>query len=179
MLRRLKEEIKKNLGIELEQALANILKKRVLDQLVELNPIDIPDAMMDSEIKQLQQATLQQMAQQQGMKEVPKIELPRDSFVEQAKERVTLGLLLGEYIKQHDITVDDDKVRARIEDIASHYEGSREVVDWYYKNKQMLNEVQSYVLEQAAIDQLLENAVLLDKSLSFQEVVDLQNKKEQ
>ncbi len=141
-IKALDETIKKNLGIELKQAIDNILKKRVLDELVSLNPVEVPEGMIDAEIKQLQQTTLQQIAQQQGMKEVPKIDLPRDGFVDQAKERVTLGVLLSEYIKQQKLVVDEEKVRARIEEIASHYEGSQEVIDWYYKNEKMLADVQ-------------------------------------
>jgi len=172
-LEKLKEEVRSGMERELKQAIESRMKMSVLDKLIELNPIEVPSAFLDMEIENLQKVTMQQMASSMGKgnEKLPEIDLPKEPYMEQAKKRVTLGLLLGEVIKQFKIEVDDSKVRAKIEEIASAYQKPKEVVDWYYSNKQMLSEIEALVVEDAAVEKLLEKAQVTDKPSTYEEVV--------
>jgi len=170
----LKAEVRKGMERELKQMLDSQIKTQVLDKLIELNPIDIPDALLELEIKSLQQMARQQMAQQMGGKELPDIDLPREPYIEQATKRVTLGLLLAEVIKLHDIKVNGDLVRTKVEEIAQAYGKPDEVVAWYYNNKQMLSEVEALVVEDQAIEKLTEKAAIKEQSSNYDEVVNAQ-----
>lgn len=168
----LRDEARKNMEKEIERVLASQLKIRILDKLIEKNPIEVPEALVEAEIDSLQQMTRQQMLSQgQNPDDVKKLELPRDPYVEQAKKRVVLGLLLGEVIKQHEIKVDPDQVRAKVEEIASLYQKPEEVVSWYYNNKRMLSEIESVVLEDQAVAKLLEQLEIKEKSLSYEDAL--------
>jgi trigger factor len=107
--------------------------------------------------------------QGQGGTETP--ELADELFQEDAQRRVKLGLLISEIIKQNEIKVDPDKVKEAIDTIASSYEDPKQVVDYYYGNAEYLQNVEGMVLEQQVTDWAMENATVVDKSLTFKEVM--------
>jgi trigger factor len=172
-LAKLNEQVKKSMEAELDQALKNITKNHVLEKLIELNPLTLPAAAVDAEIRHIQQVTLQRMMKEQGIdpKDMPKFDMPREPFVKQAERRVSLGLLLAEVVKAGDIKLDQAQLKAKVEEIAQVYHNPEQVVQWYYQNPEMLSEVESLVLEEAAINFLLEKAKVVEKKLSFEEVV--------
>jgi len=168
----LRDEARNNMDKELKRILASQLKMSILDKLVENNPIEVPESLIEAEIDHLQQMTRQQMTSQgQNPEEVKKLDLPRDPYVEQAKKRVILGLLLAEVIKQHDLKADPDQVRAKIEEIAAVYQKPEEVVSWYYNNQRMLSEIESVVLEDQAVAKLQEQVEITDKPLTYEEAM--------
>jgi trigger factor len=69
------------------------------------------------------------------------------------------------------MTADADKVREAIEEIASTYQDSAEVVQWYYSNQEQLSGVESMVLEDQAVQQLLEQAEITDEACTYQEAI--------
>ena len=171
----MKAEVVKGMERELKQAIDTRIKMSVLDQLIALNPIEVPETLLDMEINNLQNTTKQQMAAEQGKKELPDMQLPKEPYIEQAKKRVTLGLLLGEVIKTNEIKVDGAKVRERIEEMAGAYRQPEEVINWYYSNQEMLSEVEALVVEDQAVEKLLEKAVVSEKSSSYDDVVNSKN----
>jgi len=91
--------------------------------------------------------------------------------MEQAERRVRAGLLMGELAQQNSIRVDAMKVREAIETVASTYEQPSEVVQLYYGNQRLLQQVESSVLEEQVVDWVLENAKVTPKEMKFQEVI--------
>ena len=173
----LKKKVRNNMEKELERLLQAKLKENTLDVLVSCNEnITIPKALVDTEIEHLQKMTLQQMAMQQGSQELPKMDLPREPFEEKANKRVILGLLLAELIKKYELKVDQDKLKAKVEDMASTYQKPEEVVQWYMNNKQVLSEIEAAVLEDIAVEKLLESATIKDSTKTYEEVVNSQQK---
>ena len=157
---------------ELAQGLKNRLKTTVLDALFEKVNVTLPNALIDQEIQ-----TLLKPYEDRASKAKLKLEdlnLPRDMFESQARRRVALGLILGEIIKQHDMKVDADRVRAVIDDMAKSYEKPEDVVNWYYADQSRLNDVNQMVLEDQAVDWVIERAKVTDVSLGFEEVMDRQ-----
>ena len=101
-------------------------------------------------------------------------DLRADKFENQAKRRVALGLILDEIVAKNDIKVDAGHVRSVIEDIAKSYEQPEDVVNWYYAEKNRLNDVQQMVLEDSAIDWVVGQANVNEESFSFIEVMEKQ-----
>ena len=97
--------------------------------------------------------------------------LPDDLFVEQAKRRVVLGLVLGEVIKEQNVQADPVIVREKVEELASTYESPEEVINWYYGNKEQLASIESSVIEDQVFDIIIEEAAVSDKQVSYQEVI--------
>ena len=161
----LKAEIRKNMNRELEQALKANIKEQVIAGLVANNELDIPKALIDSEIDVLRKQAMQRFG-----KDAPSMpELPADLFKEQAERRVKVGLLLGEVIKSNKLEADDTRVDALIASMASAYEDPSEVIAYYKNNQEMLQNVRNLALEEQAVDTLLAGAKVTEKEVAFEE----------
>ncbi|AUH01699.1 trigger factor [Prodigiosinella confusarubida] len=163
----LRAEVRKNMERELKSAIRNRLKSQVIDGLVAANEIDVPAALTDGEIDVLRR----QAAQRFGGDEKQALELPRELFEEQAKRRVVVGLLLGEVISVNELKVDDARVNTLIAEMASAYEDPKEVIDFYKKNKEMMNNMRNVALEEQAVEMLLSKAKVVEKVVSFNELM--------
>ena len=163
-----REEVSNNMQREMKNASRNKLKTTLMDALILDLEIAIPAALMNNEIHQLKHQTVQQMGGGQGFD--PR-SMPDDLFREQAKRRVTLGLILGEVISQQGIQADADKVRDAVEEIAATYESPEEVVKWYYSNEEQLQGIESSVIEDQVFDYIIEQAQVSDKEVSYQDVI--------
>ena len=163
----LKAEIRKNMERELKNAVRNRIKSQVIDGLLKANEIDVPKAAVDSEIEELRR----QAAQRFGGSEKQAMELPRELFEGQAKRRVMVGLLLGEVISSNELKAEDDRVNALIEEMASAYEDPAEVVEYYNKNKQMMDGIRNLALEEQAVETVLAKAKVTDKETGFTDLM--------
>ena len=163
-----REEVTNNMQREMKTASRNKLKTTLMDALISDMEVTIPAALMSNEINQLKHQTVQQMGGGQGFD--PQ-NMPDDLFKEQAKRRVTLGLVLGEVISQQNIQADAGKVRAAVEELAATYESPEEVVKWYYSNEEQLKGIESSVIEDEVFDYIIEQAEVSDKEVSYQDVI--------
>ncbi|MET0051087.1 MAG: trigger factor [Candidatus Thiodiazotropha sp.] len=159
---KLKTDVRENMQRELEQRTLARIKNQAMDLIVEQHKIDIPSALVEEEIEALRKQARQQLGQGAGS-----FELPREMFEEQAKRRVTLGLVIGEIVKQNDLQVDNDRVRKKIEEYAASYEKPEEVVNYYYSNEQQLAAVGNVVLEDQVVDWVLNQVNVVDEASNF------------
>ncbi|MGH8383281.1 trigger factor [Pseudomonas sp.] len=159
-------EVRKNMERELRQAIKTKVKNQVMDGLLAANPIEVPKALLENEVNRLRVQAVQQF----GGNIKPE-QLPAELFEEQAKRRVVLGLIVAEVVKQNDLKPDEARVREMIQEMASAYQEPEQVVAWYYKNDQQLNEVRSVVLEEQVVDTVLQKATVTDKSVSYEEAI--------
>lgn len=165
----LKEDVKKNMQRELEQVLKNKAKDMVLTALVEGNEVDVPKALVESEVNILRKQAMERYGKQMDPKNLP--ELPAELFTEQAEKRVKVGLLLGEVIKVNELKVDNDKVATLIESAASAYENPLEVVEYYKNNKEMMQNMENVALEEQAVDFILAKAKVTNEQKTFDEIM--------
>ncbi|MFV9667971.1 trigger factor [Pantoea sp. ARC607] len=163
----LRTEVRKNMDRELKGAIRNRIKSQAIDGLVAANEIDVPAALIDSEIDVLRR----QAAQRFGGNEKQALELPRELFEEQAKRRVVVGLLLGEVIRTHELKADDARVNTMIEEMASAYEDPQEVIEFYSKNNELMNNMRNVALEEQAVEAVLAKAKVTEKETNFQELM--------
>jgi trigger factor len=157
----LRQEVTGNMQRELKQLITANMKDQVFSRLLEKNPVEVPRSLIEQEV-----TALQGQAQNQG--------LDSSALESSAERRVKLGVLLSEIVKQNQIQVDPDRVRLNIETIAASYENPDEVVQYYYGNQEMLSGVQTAVIEEQAVDWILENSgvAVEDKASSFDELVE-------
>ncbi|TNH45268.1 trigger factor [Photorhabdus luminescens] len=163
----LRAEVRKNMERELKNAVRNRIKSQVIEGLVKANEIDVPAAVVDSEIDVLRR----QSAQRFGGNEKQALELPRELFEEQAKRRVVVGLLLGEVISSNELKADEERVKVLIEEMASAYEDPQEVIEFYGKNQELMNNVRNIALEEQAVEVLLGKAKVSEKETTFNELM--------
>ncbi len=166
----LKEEVKKNMTRELDQAVKASVKDQAIKGLLANNEIEVPKALVDQEVDALRQ----QAAQRFGGDAQNMPELPAELFHEQAVTRVKTGLLLGEVIKANDIKVDDPKVEALIATVASAYEDPTEVVEYYKGNDQLMQQMRNVAMEEQAVEAILAKAVVTDVEKAFDDIMNPQ-----
>lgn len=169
-IEKLKEEVKKNMQRELDQTVKTMVKENVIAALLEKNQVDVPQAALKQEIDALRQQAKQRFSQQAGgAGNMP--ELPDELFMENAKRRVSVGLLLAEIIKQEKLEVEESRVDTIIESTASAYEDPQEVIEYYKSNQELMQQVRNLAQEEQAIDKILEKAKVTEVKKSFDEVM--------
>ena len=166
----LRAEVRKNMERELKSAIRNRVKSQAIEGLVKANDIDVPAALIDSEIDVLRR----QAAQRFGGNEKQALELPRELFEEQAKRRVVVGLLLGEVIRTNELKADEERVKGLIEEMASAYEDPKEVIEFYSKNKELMDNMRNVALEEQAVEAVLAKAKVTEKETTFNELMNQQ-----
>ncbi|WP_288988003.1 trigger factor [uncultured Pseudoalteromonas sp.] len=166
----LKEEVKKNMTRELDQAVKANVKDQAIKGLLEQNEVEVPKALIDQEVDALRE----QAAQRFGGNGQNMPELPAELFHEQAVTRVKTGLLLGEVIKANDIKVDDAKVEALIATVASAYEDPNEVVEYYKANDQLMQQMRNVAMEEQAVEAILAKATVTDVEKAFDDIMNPQ-----
>ncbi|MFZ3183377.1 MAG: trigger factor [Pseudomonas sp.] len=159
-------EVRKNMQRELRQAIKSKVKNQVMDGLLAANSIEVPKTLLGNEVNRLRVQAVQQFGGN-----IKPDQLPAELFEEQARRRVVLGLIVAEVVKQFELKPDDARVREMIQEMASAYQEPEQVVAWYYKNDQQMNEVRSVVLEEQVVDTVLSKANVTDKSVSYEEAV--------
>lgn len=165
----LRVEVRANMQREMDQAVKDKLKKQVIDWLYEAHPIEIPKALVENEAANL----LNSERNKRGMPPATAEDMTAQCapFEPQARRRVALGLLLAEIIKSNAIKVDPAQVRASVEAAAVTYEDPQEVVQWYYGSPQRLNQIESLVLENQAVEWLLKHAEVTTVASSFDAII--------
>jgi trigger factor len=170
----LKAKVKEKMQSELDETARGKLKQDVLDKMVSLNPIEVPQALIESEITHLQEMTRQQLRQYRrelSDADVKKFPLAREPYLEDAKKRVVLGLLLAEVIQQGKIQVNQKKVQARLKEMAAHYGDVDQILPIIMKNKQMVSDVEAFVLEEEAVESLLSKARVSETKKSYDAIM--------
>jgi trigger factor len=161
----LKAEIRGNLERELKQAVSTLLKSHLIDALLEARTdLEVPDSIVQREATGM----AMQATRSQDQQPDPAIV---EAFMEPARQRVKAGLLMGELARQNQIRINPTKVRETIQMIANTYEEPAEVMQLYYGNQRLMDQVESSVLEEQVVDWVLENAKVTPKAMKFQEVI--------
>ncbi|MGV6807102.1 MAG: trigger factor, partial [bacterium] len=163
-----REEVRANMERELKNALANKLKQRIVSKLVELHDFVVPTALVKNEINGMKQQMLQQFGGGAGFDASM---LPDDMFTDRAEKRVRSGLIFSEVVKANKIKPDPDKVRLKIEEIASTYEEPEEVVSYYYNNQELLRSIESVVAEDEIIKVLESQMTITEEQVDYEVAV--------
>jgi trigger factor len=162
-------EVKNNMARELKNAVRNSVKNQVVEGLLKLHQVELPKALVASEIDALRQQAVQQYGG--GNQRIDESMLPSEIFRAQAERRVSLGLIMNEVIQKNQLKVDPKAVRRLVEELAESYEQPQEVITWYYSNKEQLAQVEAMALEEAVIDLILTKAKVTEVAGSYEEAL--------
>ena len=161
-IKKFMKDVEENMTRESDAKIKTDVREQVMAALLEANPLDIPETLKQQEMHSLQHDAMQRMGVEDH-DQAPPIE----NFVDVAEKRVRLSLLISQLIADQSLTVDDAKVRERVEEMCAGYENATDMVDMYMGNPQVVQQVQPMVLEQQAIDWLLENGKTTTKKVTF------------
>ena len=165
------KEVRGNMDRELAQAVKQRMKDALLDALVENNPIEVPGALVKQEISSLQQDAGRRM----GIQDQTRLPAP-ELFEETARKRITVGLLIGEVIRQNELKLDNARVDEKLVQLTQDYDDSENMIKMYRANAQAMGQVQNLVMEEQVVDWLLDKATVTDKKTTFKELMNLDAK---
>ena len=170
-LTRMRAEIRANLEREVKAKLRSRLRDQVMQALLDATRLEAPRSLVQLEIERLQAGARQELAAR-GVKVTPETPLPTDLFEQQARRRVSLGLILGELVKQHSLFAKPEQVRKHVEEQAESYERPEEVVKWFYAAPERLRDIESAVLEDNVVAWALGVAKVTDRKLDFDDLME-------
>ena len=157
----LKTEITGNMQRELKGLISSSLKSQVFAGLLENNPVEVPQQLVETESLELRGRKGSAAGDAGALRA-------------EAERRVKLGVIVSEIVKQNQIQLDPERVREVVDNIAASYEKPEEVVQWYYGNQEMLSGVQSAVIEDQAVEWIIEHGGvdISDNVMSFSDLVE-------
>ncbi len=164
----LRKEVRTSMERELADAIKNKLRVQVMEQLYQANRIELPNSMVDQQVQELQIDMLRRagIRDLKDVKELP----PREPFEEPARRRVALGLILGEILRSENIKLDRQRVQARLNEMAAAYPNADEMRRAYLQNADAMRQIEAGVLEDQAIEWVLERAAVTEKASNFREL---------
>jgi trigger factor len=165
---KMKTDVRANLEREVKKRLQTRVKNSVMQALYESVKLEAPKALIEMDVQRLVEQARADLAQRGIKQDMP---LPPDLFQEQAKRRVSLGLILNEMVKSNNLEAKPEQIRAVVDEYAQSYEDPAEVVRWYYSDKQRLADVEALALEENVVEFVLSKAKIEEKSVPFDELM--------
>lgn len=163
----MRAEVRANIEREVKKRTQSDIKNKAMQVLLDVTKLDLPKALIGMETQRLVQAMRADL-EARGMK-IEQMPINPEMFEQQAQRRVSLGLIMAELVKAHDVAAKPEQVRAMVQEQAESYEQPDEVVKWVYSQPQRLSEIESLVLEENVVAWVLARAKVEDKVVNFDE----------
>ncbi len=158
-LKDLKKLISDQINNEYKNSLDNLSKKEILKELEKFKVDEIPENLIDEEVKILSQG----MSEEDAKKS-------RKNFEEVAKKRIKTGLILNEFGEQNQIKVSEQELQAEIQKQLRMMPGQEKMVmDFYQKNPSAVASLRGTVYEEKIINLIKEKAKVNKKEISKEE----------
>jgi trigger factor len=168
-----RKQLSDNMTLEMAQRKKAFEKNSVMETLFEGIKVEIPNALVKQEIVALrgQAMSNMQMPDNSGL---PDDVLPDQLFEEEAKKRISLGLIISEIVQKKEIKLDQDKVTQQLNVIAGGYGKPDEVIQYYRSNRDAMANIEMLVMEEQVVDYVLGEAKKKPKKFGFDEFVNQQ-----
>jgi trigger factor len=164
-LAEMRAEVRKSMERELAEVVRGRLRAQVLDGLYKDNPVDVPRALIDEQVQQLQLDAARRL----GVRDASRLP-PREAFEEPARRRVALGLLVAHIVQAQGLKVDRERVQARLGELIETYPNPDEARRAYLQNRDAMRTIESAVLEDQVVDWALERAQVTERHMSFRDL---------
>jgi trigger factor len=166
-------EVRSSMEREVAEAVRVQVRNRLFDALYKHNPIELPKALVDEQVSELQAQMLRRAGVQDASQLPP---MPREPYEEPARKRVALGLLIGEIVRAQQIRVDRSRVEQRLNSVAGAYADPDAVRRQYLQSREAMAQLESAALEDQAIDWMLAQVKISDKVADFRELTGFNDK---
>ena len=167
-LAQLRQDVAANMRRELDQALRNRNKTAVMEKLYQANPIEVPNALLETQVRDMQVEIMRRT----GAKDVSQAPA-REPLLEPARRRVALGLLVNDLIRREQIVLDPARSNARLDEMVGAYGDAAALKRAYLQNADAMRQVESLALEDQAVDWILAHAKVHQRPSTFKELMNI------
>jgi len=156
----LKAKLKGEIEKEKELGLERQLKDQVMDQLLEANPFEVPESLVEEQTKTLVSDTKLRLAAQGvdlknlGLSE----EKLQEDYKAMAQKQVKTFLILEKIADQEGIAVTNEEADDRLREMSERMHQKFDVVKRYYEKNGLLPEVKAGIIRDKTLNFLLEKA---------------------
>ena len=164
--------VKGQMGKDYENVQRTKLKKELFDALDGLCKFEAPKSMVDSEFEVIW-AQIQEAKEQgdESLKDKSEDEL-RKEYEVISERRVRLGLYLSDVGRQNKLEVTQEEISAAIMDHARQFPGQEQMVlEYYQKNPEHLEELRGPIIEDKAVNFILDKVKVTEKKVSIEELL--------
>ena len=152
----LKTLISKQINDEYKNSLDQLSKNQILKEIEKIKVDEIPENLIEGEIKILSQG----MSEDEAKKNKAK-------FTETAKTRIKTGLILNEFGEQNKIQVSEQEIQAEVQKQLRMMPGQEKMVmDFYQKNPSAVASLRGTVYEEKILNLIKEKAKPNKKEIS-------------
>lgn len=169
-LETMRSEIKDNLEREVKKRIDGRVKELVMQALLDATPFEQPKSLIEMEIDHLRQQAGEDL-RARGLSASGDISLPAHLFEDQARRRVSLGLIMSELVNAHQLQAKPEQVHELVNELAQSYEQPDQVLAWYYGEPNRLATVESLVIEDNVVKWVLERAKVVEVTSAFDELM--------
>jgi trigger factor len=150
----IRADIRKSLEEEKSAGIRSELTKAIIDKLIEHNPIEAPEILVERQIYSMMMEAQRRMAMN-GMDPKQAMDLSarmHDRFKDDAEKSVKASLILAGIAERESITVEDKDVDEKLEKIAGRYGEDKESVKKLYEKDDMIEELKAEIKEEKTLD---------------------------
>ncbi len=141
----LKKLLEKQINEEYKNSLNMITKKQILDQIEKYKIQEIPQNLVDNEIKILSQGLNNEDAAAK-----------KNEFEKKAQQRIKVGLILNEYGEQNKIKVEENEMQAEIQKQLRMMPGQEKfLMEYYQKNPSAIASLRGNIYEEKIINSIM------------------------
>jgi trigger factor len=166
---KLREDVAANMRRELDQTLRTRNKAAVMEKLLAANPIDVPNALLEPQIRDMQLEAMRRS----GAKDAAQAP-PREPLVEPARRRVALGLLFNDIIRREGLVPDPARSNARLDEMVGAYGDAAALRRAYLQNEDAMRQVRSLALEDQVVDWVLAHAKVREVPSTFKQLMNFE-----
>lgn len=162
-IEQMKQEIRTNLQQTLDVRIRHVLRERVLDALYVANDIETPKALVETAID----IAVKEVAEQLADRGLPADKINRDDYIDEAKKRVALALIVRAVAEKFKIEGDPEAVRAKVMELPTYSDESGGYAGWCRANTDTLKHIEAIEFEDQVVACLLETATVKQQNIPF------------
>jgi trigger factor len=163
-LEKLRNDVRENMDRESAQRTRGDIREQAMTGLLEANPVDVPKALIEQEAHSMQHEAMRQF----GIEDHDQAP-PIANFREGGEKRVRLSLLVRQLIDDNNMQIDREKLKERVEQLCAGYENAEEMAATYMANPQIMSQIEPMVLEEQAVEWIVEHGKKKSKKVGFKE----------
>lgn len=167
----LRERIKSSMQEELNNAVKNKNKNLLFDKFLELNEIEIPQSLIDSEAKRQLEMEKEHRIER-SLPELP-ADVTTESFKAAAKEGVKFSFLLMAAAKIFNLEVSDADALARVEEMIKGHPHAEKMLAAYRSNEDYLYRVKMNLIEEKLLAKLLANVNIEQETVGYKQLLEM------
>ncbi len=175
---KLKEEIKKQIQDGNDNISKNIFKKELYDFLVKKYNFDLPEGLVEIQLQSIWSEIEKEHSQNpdkfKNDKEKNKVkEKKRDT----AKRMILCGMILSKVAQDNKIEITQEDINKEIiKTIKNNPSQQKEIIEYYQKNSEAISQLRGVIIEEKAVDFIIENSSTEYKKISLKDLEKLWKK---